>query len=174
MMYRLIFRIFLILFISVHMQLESSSCTRRSYILPSVGHFPAVLLAWSATAFFLSDRAKYDLLVSQERFNQSHDHERKLLISCASNRPYPDNVLGQHNPTETSVSIAALVARRAGVGSQIRVYKFSGGREGLALRHFGSQPALRRALSSFLQRGHRRTLELLVLELVCPRLQDRT
>uniref|UniRef100_A0A2N9FT35 Uncharacterized protein n=1 Tax=Fagus sylvatica TaxID=28930 RepID=A0A2N9FT35_FAGSY len=67
-----------------------------------------------------------------------------------------------------------MAARRAATGTQIRVYKFSRGRQGPALQHFGSQPAYRRSHSLFLQRNHRRTLEPPVLDLVRLRLRYRS
>jgi hypothetical protein len=72
------------------------------------------------------------------------------------------------------VSVAAMAARRAATGTQIRVYKFSRGRQGPALQHFGSQPAYRRSHSLFLQRNHRRTVEPPVLDLVRLRLRYRS
>lgn len=100
----------------------------------------------------------------------------KVLISWASELDsIQENVFGQHSPTETCGSVAAMAARRAGTGSQIRVHKFSGGRQEPAAQHFGSQrPHRRRSRSLLFQRRHRRIAEHTVLELVWNRLRNRS
>lgn len=100
----------------------------------------------------------------------------KVLISWASELDsIQENVLGRHNPPETSGSVAAMAARRAGTGSQIRVHKFSGGRQEPAAQHFGSQrPHRRRSGSLLFQRRHRRIAEHTVLELVWNCLRNRS
>ena len=67
-----------------------------------------------------------------------------------------------------------MAARRAGAGGQVRAYKFSRGSEEPALERLGSERAPRRDGSFFLQGRHHRQLDRPVLELVRPRIQNRT
>jgi hypothetical protein len=67
-----------------------------------------------------------------------------------------------------------MAARRAGAGGQVRAYKFLCGGEEPALERLGSERAHRQDGSFFLQRRHYRQLDRPVLELVRPRLQNRT
>lgn len=55
---------------------------------------------------------------------------------------YRIDVLGQRNSMKSSVSFAAMAARRVKPGG-LRVYKFSRGNEEPALEHFSSEQAHR-------------------------------